>query len=207
MDLPGLGCTADSAFMFVACSHMGTVSPLLLARAPLTHTAPAACALTVLGCRDLTLCCLAGCCQFLEAYISPRVAHLGHVGTAVKIAFDFCTIGPPLIFSFLYWSKLWESRFDHDVTLRHTLDRYPSTLLASYAFWAPLHFATYGLVPLRHRCADRVGPIFNSSFVLRTSFRLKIGLAATNSLSNVIRDQDGMGLGMFSGLRCIAVAL
>jgi hypothetical protein len=91
--------------------------------------------------------------QFLEAYISPRVAHLGHVGTAMKIVFDFCTIGPPLIFSFLYWSKFWESGMDHTVTLRHAFDRYPSTLLASYAFWAPLHFMTYGLVPLRHRYA------------------------------------------------------
>jgi hypothetical protein len=96
--------------------------------------------------------------QFLEAYISPRVAHLGHVGTAMKIVFDFCTIGPPLIFSFLYWSKFWESGMDHTVTLRHAFDRYPSTLLASYAFWAPLHFMTYGLVPLRHRYAPPASP-------------------------------------------------
>ena len=37
--------------------------------------------------------------ETFSMYVSPRVAHLGHIGTALKIAFDFCKIGPPLIFS------------------------------------------------------------------------------------------------------------
>eukprot|EP01045_Picozoa_sp_COSAG04_P011316 COSAG04_NODE_726_length_10783_cov_3.873081_2_plen_221_part_00 len=87
---------------------------------------------------------------FLETHISPRVAHLGHRGTALKIVFDFCTIGPPLIFSFLYWSKILECR-DPAQTWDHVTERFPSTIVASYIFWAPLHMFTYGLVPLRHR--------------------------------------------------------
>ena len=47
------------------------------------------------------------------------MAHLGHAGTVVKIVFDFVTIAPPLIFSFLAWNKLWESKGDPNVAIQH----------------------------------------------------------------------------------------
>ena len=138
------------------------------------------------------------------------MAHLGDVGTALKIAFDFCTIGPPLIFSFLYWSKLWESGFDHGVTLHHSLERFPSTLVASYAFWAPLHFMTYGLVPLRHRCvcehivAIRFGTLRAYLLAVRT---LSSGSHTLPSMYvGQQREQNGLGLRVFSGFRGIAFA-
>jgi len=87
----------------------------------------------------------------LETHITPRVAHLGHRGTAIKIAVDFATVSPPLFFSFLAWSKLWETSGDVRVTWAHASTTFPRALLAGYCFWLPLHFATYGLVPLRHR--------------------------------------------------------
>jgi len=88
----------------------------------------------------------------LETHVSPAVAHLGHRGTVLKIAIDFATISPILVYSFLYWSKIWEGG-DHRGTIAHANARVGPTLLATYSFWTPLHIFTYGVVPLRHRVA------------------------------------------------------
>jgi hypothetical protein len=89
----------------------------------------------------------------LETYVTPAVAHLGTRGVVIKILCDFATVTPPLVYSFLVWSKCWETRGDVAATLDHANARLPQTLLAVYCFWTPLHFFTYGLVPVRHRVA------------------------------------------------------
>ena len=88
----------------------------------------------------------------LETYVTPAVAHLGWRGVALKIAFDFATVAPPLVWSFLAWSKFWET-LDADAARAHARDRIGSTIVAVYCYWAPLHIVTYGIVPLRHRVA------------------------------------------------------
>ena len=88
----------------------------------------------------------------LETKVKPRVAHLGWRGVVLMIAFDFATISPPLIYSFLCWSKWWETQSLQE-TLAHANARFASTLAAVWCYWAPLHMMTYGPVPLRHRVA------------------------------------------------------
>ena len=88
----------------------------------------------------------------LETYVTPAVAHLGWRGVALKIAFDFVTVAPPLVLSFLCWSKFWET-LDAKLAWAHASDRIGSTIVSVYCYWAPLHLMTYGIVPLRHRVA------------------------------------------------------
>ena len=88
----------------------------------------------------------------LEVYVSPAVAHLGLTGTFIKILLDFATVAPPLVYSFLCWSKFWET-CDVDLAIQHANAKAWSTLLPVYCYWAPLHVMTYGFVPLRHRIA------------------------------------------------------
>lgn len=87
----------------------------------------------------------------LENFVTPAVAHLGARGTALKVLLDFVTVSPPLVMSFLVWSKFFET-WDSRKTWEHSRDKFPSAYLAACCFWTPIHMATYSnIIPLRHR--------------------------------------------------------
>lgn len=77
----------------------------------------------------------------------------GFRGSLLKIAIDFCTIGPMVTYSYLAWCKTWE--LGREVTvptvLEHCNERFVTVISRSYTYWLPLHLITYGVVPLRHR--------------------------------------------------------
>lgn len=83
---------------------------------------------------------------FFFFFISP--------GSLIKIAIDFCTIGPVITYSYLSWCKTWELGPEHATVssvVAHSNDRFFTVISRSYVYWMPLHLITYGVVPLRHR--------------------------------------------------------
>jgi len=78
----------------------------------------------------------------------------GFRGSLIKIAIDFCTIGPVITYSYLSWCKTWELGPEHATVssvVAHANDRFFTVISRSYVYWMPLHLITYGVVPLRHR--------------------------------------------------------
>lgn len=89
-------------------------------------------------------------------FLDRRVRISGARGAMVKIAADLASLNLLMTYTFIAWSKTWTHvQLDEPVSARevieYTNERFPKTILRSYAYWFPLHCVTYGLVPARHR--------------------------------------------------------
>jgi len=77
----------------------------------------------------------------------------GLPGTALKVGLDLATLAPPSMFSFFVWNRTLEGGGLASVpeAVNYAMAKVPSALGTLYVYWLPIHFLTYGVVPIAHR--------------------------------------------------------